>query len=201
MSTVYFTSDPHFGHQFMADLRGFSTVEEHDEALVENYRSRITKRDVVYWLGDLTMNNPRVALDQITRIPAQAHHLILGNHDRAHPKHKDAKRWQRMYFDVFESVMTTGQVRIYGQQFLLSHHPYQGEGGRDIQERDTQWRLRDLRVPLIHGHTHASWNWERSWHMTPQIHVGLDAWGLAPVHVDQVWDLYENDTNRTRRPA
>lgn len=189
MSNIWFTSDPHWGHHFMARMRGFSTIEEHDAALLDTFQETITKRDTVYWLGDLAMNNPSAAIAYTQAIPG-THHLILGNHDKAHPMHRDASSWQKKYFEAFESVQVYSRRLINRRNVLLSHHPYSGEGDRAMQERQTQYRLRDEGVPLIHGHVHAPWQESKSSKGTPQIHVGLDAWDLKPVpfdHVEERW--------------
>ena len=82
MADIYFISDPHFGHINMALKRGFDTVEEHDELIVSNWNKVITKRDVVYLLGDITMEKGNYdVLDRLNGIIK----VVLGNHDM--PQH------------------------------------------------------------------------------------------------------------------
>lgn len=190
MTTVWLTSDPHWSHRWVSTLRGFESPEAHDLALLESLQSTVDKRDTVFWLGDLTMGNPDIAVAFTQAIPAASHHLILGNHDKAHPMHRDASRWQKQYFEAFESVQVYSRRLINHRNVLLSHHPYSGEGDRDMEDRQTQYRLRDEGVPLIHGHVHAPWQESKSTKGTLQIHVGLDAWDLKPVpfdHVEERW--------------
>ena len=175
--TVYFTSDPHWGHRFVSNLRGFETVVEHDTALLDNFHDTLTEDDQTWWLGDLAMHKPDYALAQIGTIPGK-HHLILGNHDRAHPMHRDSHKHQRAYFEVFESVQAFARRRINGTEVLLSHFPYVGPGDDHTPEaRKVQYRFPDLGTWLLHGHTHNS---EQRVH-DHQIHVGLDAWDMHPV--------------------
>lgn len=52
----YFISDPHFGHKNVLEFekRPFSTVEEMDQAIIDNVNYTIKKKnDIVFWLGDM----------------------------------------------------------------------------------------------------------------------------------------------------
>lgn len=181
--TVWFTSDPHWGHRFVADLRGFTTTEEHDDALLENFRQMVKPKDQVWWLGDLNMNNPAEALAFTALIPGE-HHLVAGNHDKVFPALRDAHKYQRQYLEVFSSVQAYARRRINGHEVLLSHFPYAGTDGDDHTEmpRYTQYRLPNQGRWLLHGHTH---NKDQRIH-GKQLHVGLDAWGMRPVSLDWI---------------
>lgn len=188
--TVFFTSDPHWGHRKVAELRGFSSTEEHDEALIDSFRSVVRKGDQVWWLGDLAMNSPSAALAHTTKIPGE-HHLIFGNHDKGHPMHRGAWKWHDDYLIVFRSVGPYARRRIAGEEVLLSHFPYATTDGQaDRGEvRETQYRLPDEGRWLLHGHTHM----EGQRRHGRQIHVGLDAWGLRPVDLDTIAALMHDD--------
>lgn len=79
---VFIISDPHFGHRNIAIKRGFNSVEEHDEHIVEKWNSVITKNDTVWVLGDITMEKANYAI--LDRLKGYKK-VILGNHDR--PQH------------------------------------------------------------------------------------------------------------------
>ena len=134
-------------------------------------------------LGDLavTTNRDRLAevLDRIGNLPGTKH-LILGNHDTAHPKHRDAHRHQRTYLRVFESVQVMARRRIDGVEVMLSHYPYAGD--HTVDDRDIQYRLRDAGRWLVHGHVHAV---DRVTGPR-QVHVGLDAWNLTPAPESEI---------------
>jgi calcineurin-like phosphoesterase family protein len=177
--TVWFTSDPHWGHAFVSGIRGFSDPAEHDASLLANYQRLIRPEDQVWWLGDLAMNKPDHALAIIDSIPG-THHLVTGNHDRCSPIFRDAHKWQRAYLDVFASVQAFARRRIVSSEVLLSHFPYaDGTSDADHTEypRYSQYRLPDEGRWLIHGHTH---NAAQKLHGR-QVHVGVDAWNFEPV--------------------
>lgn len=184
--TVWFTSDPHWGHRFVADIRGFASTADHDTVLLDNFHATVREDDQVWWLGDLSMGNPSYALAQTATIPGR-HHLVLGNHDAAHPMHRDSHKRLRPYLDVFESVQAFARRRVNGISVLLSHFPYADEPGADhtYEPRHQQYRLRNLGEWLIHGHTH---NGEQRLH-GKQVHVGLDAWGMQPVPLSTLEEL------------
>lgn len=185
MANVFFTSDLHLGHDYVARVRGFADAARHDVAIVANWSAAVRPDDHVWILGDLAASSPAYALGVLAGLPG-VKHLVLGNHDRAHPMHRDAYRQQAAYLDVFASVQASARRRIQGREVLLSHFPYD----RDRDEfRFAQWRLADLGVPLLHGHTHGTERLSRSARSTPEIHVGLDAWDLAPVPLATVEGL------------
>lgn len=178
MGNVFYTSDTHFNHDFVAQTRNFDTAEEHDEALIERFNKILTKRDQLWILGDVFMGSVTTGLPLVARLRG-VKHLVLGNHDAPHPRHKKSHTQQRRFLEVFESVHQHEQHVINGQKVLLSHYPYKGEhSGRE--DRDTQWRLPDEGLPLLHGHVHEEWAIRGR-----QFNVGVDH-NPTPVSVDTV---------------
>lgn len=207
MGNVFFTSDTHFRHRFMAGLRGFGTVEEpggnpvaswvaaeaHDEAVIARWNEMVGRRDTVWHLGDVGMSSGFLSL--IGRLNGTVH-LVAGNHDAVWPGHQGAHRHQRKWLEFFASVQPFARKRIAGHDVLLSHFPYEGDS-RD-KDRDTQFRLRDEGRWLLHGHVHsrervsapvlvpAIFGQQEQRYRCRQVHVGLDAWDLRPVPLSEV---------------
>lgn len=180
--TVWFTSDLHFGHRLVTGHRGFGEdTWEHDRVIMENWSKVVRDDDVVWVLGDLTLSNPTVALARMDDLPGRKH-FIAGNHDPCHPMHREAHKWQKRYLDVFESVQPFARQKWDGDYFLLSHFPYAKDRG---EVRYTQYRLKDEGMWLLHGHTHDSIKYEGG----TEIHVGVDAWDLAPVPLDHILEI------------
>jgi calcineurin-like phosphoesterase family protein len=184
VSVVYYWSDPHFGHTLVARLRGFQNAEQHDAYLIDRWQATVSKRDSVWILGDLAMSSPAAALGILKELPGTKH-LILGNHDSAHPMHRRSHRQQYRYFEVFDSVQTMARHHLEGQEFMLSHFPYVGDhAGKE--DRYTQYRLLDQGLPLIHGHVHGEWKVRGR-----QVNVGVDHWMDGPVSVPEILDVLE----------
>lgn len=188
---VWFTSDPHWGHEFVAKDRGFASAAEHDEWLDDVYRTHFADTDTVWWLGDLTIRLPvKEAVARCTDTqPLAKHHLVFGNHDKGHPMHRHAYRSYDDYAD-FDSVQPFARRRGHNRvDILMSHFPYNAPGGDHTEiNRYPQWRLPDLGSPLIHGHTHSDERVSFTENGTVQVHVGIDAW-KRPVSLDEVLDL------------
>lgn len=126
---LFFISDLHMGHEkLIKNLRGFSSVEEHDNLIIENWNRRVNKRDVVWVLGDLTMeNNNYDFLDKLNGIKF----VVLGNHDK--PNHVN---------DLLKKVNKVGgMVKLGKYSVVLTHCP--------IHESEIdRFKLN------IHGHVH-----------------------------------------------
>ena len=80
---IFFTSDLHLGHENCIRLcnRPFSSIEEMDEILIENWNHKVTGKDTVYILGDLIYRSQKPPEEYLRRLRGKKH-LILGNHDR-----------------------------------------------------------------------------------------------------------------------
>ena len=128
MATVRFIADLHLGHTNLALHRGFSTVEEHDEYIIEKYNSVVHKRDVTYILGDITMENSKSyhLLDRLNGIK----HVVMGNHDRR----QDVKK----LLEHVDSV--TGAIKYKG--IFLTHIP--------VHPMELDYRVKRN----VHGHIH-----------------------------------------------
>ncbi|WVX87887.1 metallophosphoesterase [Arthrobacter phage Berrie] len=167
MSKVYFHSDWHFNHAFVAETRGYSSAAEHDEALIQRINSVVTKRDHLWVLGDVLMGSVSAGLEKVRRVNG-IKHLVLGNHDPGHPMHRKSIPHTRRFLEAFDSVSLHEQVKLPGgRKVLLSHFPY--EGDHTTQDRYRQWRLRDEGDWLIHGHVHDLW-----FVQDRQLNVGVD---------------------------
>jgi calcineurin-like phosphoesterase family protein len=173
MSEVWFTSDTHFCHARVAELRGFASVADHDESLIASWNATVKPGDVVWHLGDVGMGHESDVLAKVWRLNG-VKHLVAGNHDPCWPRTRDARRHQRKWLDAFESVQAYAKVRFGPRTILLSHFPYDGD--HTFEERHVQYRLRNEGEWLAHGHTHAAEQTDGP----RSVHVGLDAWGLRP---------------------
>ena len=128
MARVFFIADLHLSHTNMALKRGFATVEEHDEHIIAKWNSVVSKRDVTYILGDITMEKsaPYHLLDRLNGVK----HVVLGNHDRR----QDVKK----LLEYVDSV--AGMVQYKG--IMLTHCP--------IHPMELDYRFKHN----INGHIH-----------------------------------------------
>ena len=105
MSKVFVTADLHLGHNAICRYRTqFSTPEEHTELVLDNYKSIITKRDTVYFMGDIAFSDE--AADRLDELPGYKI-LILGNHDTDRGREK-AKYLMSKFDRVYGSLSKKG---------------------------------------------------------------------------------------------
>lgn len=197
--TTFFTSDTHFGHKniiTLGDGRPFRDITHMNEMIVHNWNALVRPDDTVYHLGDVALGPIEDSLKYISRLNGRKV-MITGNHDRPFPpmsKFKDEKiaEWTEVYKRAgFDEVWENHRILLGDYHFALSHFPYDGDHTRE--DRYNEYRLRDLGIPLIHGHTHGKEKLTLSKGGTKMVHVGMDAWNFAPVSAMAVIDLIDPD--------
>src|SRR5690554_6252037 len=107
MSTIYITSDLHFGHKKIYPLRGFSSIEEHNNTIIDNWNSIINKRDSTFILGDIAFGATNIKL--LNKLNGYKK-LILGNHDSYNIKN---------YIDYCTQIF--GAIKY--KDYILTHIP------------------------------------------------------------------------------
>ena len=109
MGRVYVTSDWHFGHSGITNhfRKEFASLEEMEDTIFYKAASRLKKRDVVFYIGDMSFN--QAGLDRIATLPGRKI-LIRGNHDTLPLS---------SYTEVFEDIH--GALRYKG--CFITHIP------------------------------------------------------------------------------
>lgn len=187
MSEIWYTSDLHLQHKFVAGLRGFATPDAHDDEIVHRWNSLVSPRDHVWVLGDVTLGKIEAVKETITKLNGVLH-LVSGNHDAVWSGHRNAHKGQKEWLKVFDTIQPFARHRIARQNVLLSHFPYTADHTPD--SRYDQYRLKDEGLFLLHGHLHSA----EKLTSPREIHVGLDAWGLKPVSQYEIEGIIEKIT-------
>lgn len=178
---TWFTSDLHFGHKNLLRLgkgRPFETIEEHDQALIDNWNKRVAKGDVVYVLGDVSLRGDIDFLRERLSKLNGAKHLIIGNHDRAkeHACLLNENIWQSMRpYLRLKTQLATGEKVVC----ILSHYP--------ILEFDGAYRSYVLH---LYGHIHDIVSYDDIYKKLGfrAIHVGVDTNNFMPISLDEAWN-------------
>lgn len=168
---IWFTSDlhQHFNHDkdFIWKARGFESVQEMNEALIERWNSIVQKDDIVYNLGDVFLGTDKEqSLEMVSRLNGQIHYAI-GNHDG------DKK------IEAIKQLPNTADVQ-FGYRlkhkkttFLCTHYPTV-VGNMTF---DNVWNL--------HGHTHQKDSFSN---IPCCYHVGVDSQNCYPVGMEQIFE-------------
>ena len=84
MTRQFYIGDTHFGHASIISLcqRPFASIEEHDEALIDNWNRTVGQDDIVWMLGDFSYKGqPKLIRRLFERLNGAQKHLVYGNHD------------------------------------------------------------------------------------------------------------------------
>ena len=174
---IFLTSDLHFNHdrEFVWKVRGFESVQEMNETIVENWNATVDKNDDVYVLGDLCLGGggPEVLAANKALIESLNGriHIIRGNHD-TDPR-------VRMYetcANVVDVVKWADMLRYKGYHFYLSHFP-------TLTGNLEKESLKQCTCNLF-GHTHQTTNFHLD--MPFMYHVGVDSHNGYPVLIDDI---------------
>lgn len=184
MKNIWFSSDFHFGHDqsFIWEKRGFYSVEEMNECIVDNWNSLVQPNDIVYCLGDICLGVKDQSIKYFNRLNGEFY-AIWGNHDSP----KFLENYAKICDGSYADVITYKKMNIY-----LSHYPTITSNFDDKEFK--------RHVINFHGHTHQTSNW-----FFPDnpfsYHVGIDSHQCKPINIeDAIEDIkakwYEFNSNK-----
>ena len=177
---IYVTSDWHFNHKkpFLYAPRGFATVEEMNEGLIQNYNSIVKPDDDVYVLGDLCLGGAE-KLEENEQLLKRLNghiHIVRGNHDT------DKKMNMYSALPNVVEIQNSIYLKYEGFHFYLSHFPSMTTNFDD--NKGFKHRLLNL---CGHSHTDDKWlNW-----FTGSYHCEVDAHENFPVSIDIIIEDYK----------
>ena len=171
---IYITSDLHFNHnkEFLYKPRGFETILDMNNTIIQNFNSIITYDDDLYILGDLALGGADMhqnSLDLIGALNGKLH-LVRGNHD-------SDKRWEAYttLHNVVE-IQNAIYLKYHKYHFYMSHFPAMTAN----LEKES---LKQCTINLF-GHTHQKTNFYNE--IPFMYHVGVDSHNCLPVLLDQI---------------
>ena len=169
---IYFTSDTHYSHKNIIKYsnRPFSSVEEMNESLIDNWNKIVKPGDCVYHLGDLGFTKEELMSSIVRRLNGQKF-LIFGNHDKNLRKAENVLKyfvWSKDYFEL------NVQVKGEKQKIVLAHYPF------------LTWNKSHHGSWHLHGHCHGTLPVNMS---AKRIDVGVDCFNYTPVSIDEIGRL------------
>lgn len=194
--TTFYTSDTHFGDAYLLkeyrDRSRFSTVEDHDNAIIDLWNNTVSPNDTVYHLGDFAVRSTlEHGLDCFSKLNGNIT-IIAGNHDpfwvRQHTPHLQNTDWEdakHAYEEAGATIIESGRLdhTFAGIDCVLSHLPlvesektlYPGHPYNLAGECVPSWERR----PIVCGHVHGQWRIFKNC-----INVGLDSNNFSIVPED-----------------
>ena len=179
---IFVISDTHFYHKNILIFKddnnnlirpGFSSLEEMNEKIIDNWNKTIKPDDIVYHLGDFTFGS-KSNIAKITPRLMGRKRLILGNHDY------EAKE----YYPYFEKVMSWRQFGrdMFKLPLYLCHYPLE----------ECAFNYKDKAEGInIHGHLHDNLVPNSTLH----INVCVEHTNYFPINLEDIADgKFKNNT-------
>lgn len=140
----YYIADLHFFHGALndkMDRRGFASVEEMNEYMIEKWNKKVRKNDDVVIIGDLSWGNVQETDALLQRLKGKLY-LVCGNHDRF-------VNDKKMNPDRFKWIKHYAELSDNRRKVVLCHYPIMCYNG--------QYRVDEKGEPktyMLYGHVH-----------------------------------------------
>jgi len=123
----YYIADLHFGHDniLLYDNRPFSSIDEMDAKLVQNWNSVVSDDDTVYHLGDFSWRKYESWVDVIRQLNGKIF-FVKGNHDRENYLNQllnDKRVKDRIVgWENYKEVSDAGRMVVLSHYYMTSHN-------------------------------------------------------------------------------
>lgn len=164
--TTWFSADLHFSHNNIIRYcnRPFSSVEEMNEKLIENWNSVVKPTDTAYILGDFSFSHNVKEIAKHWAALNGNKKLIYGNHDGSIIKYQ----WD---FDPSELSGHYKEITIEKQKIILCHYAMRVWNGSGYGS----W--------MLYGHSHGTLEEDLN---ALSFDVGVDCHNYFPISFEQV---------------
>jgi calcineurin-like phosphoesterase family protein len=139
MINTWFISDTHLGHsnilKYEPEARPFSTVEEMNEKIIENWNAVVKPNDIVFHLGDFAFGRNNIAM--ASRLNGRKK-LVMGNHDTYD---------YSLYTPYFERLYGA----FYWKRCILTHIPVHPDnlGSRFLLNVHGHLHSKNIKYPIV----------------------------------------------------
>jgi len=173
---TYFTADTHFFHNNIIKYcnRPFSSVDEMNEALINNWNNKVKLGDIVYHLGDVSFGAADATMDILNQLNGKIV-LIKGNHES--PALKCAGRFE-FITDVYELSVPGEKQRIF-----LSHYAHR------------VWNKSHHGIWHLYGHSHGTLSDDPE---SNSFDCGVDCHNYAPLSFEEVKAIMSKKTPKPK---
>ncbi len=191
---IFFTSDTHYNHANICSAtttwvgaenltRKFKSLNQMNDALVNNINSIVGENDVLIHLGDWSFGGFDKISEFRNRILCKNVHLTYGNHDHHIRNNKEdiqdifSSTQDYLFLDIRRpSILGKGQMDKYS--FVCMHYPI------------ASWDSMNDGVIHLHGHVHLPPNLRLG--DGKSLDVGVDGNNLNPISLDEILAIVKN---------
>lgn len=170
----YYISDTHFGHYNIIRLcsRPFSSVEEMDETIINNWNNVVKDTDTVYIGGDFCYKSGKDPVEYLKRLNGHKH-LLAGNHDKLVLKSPAARKY-------FESIKDIMNIMDEDKRIVLCHYPM------------VEWDGFFRDTIHLYGHIHNNTS-NNTYNIVKNIpncyNIGADVLGFTPRTLKEIIEI------------
>lgn len=131
---VYFWSDLHWHHKkpWIVQARGFSSIEDHDNYLINQINKKVRAQDILIHAGDLCLNTTEEQFEELlSKINCQNVWCCFGNHynpvKRVYFREVEKKYGEKeieVYPFRYRNLIFWGEIlecSVNGRKFIISH--------------------------------------------------------------------------------
>lgn len=172
MGKIFFTADTHFWNEdaIRNGLRDFTSVEDMNKALIENWNSVVSDADDIFHLGNFSSGDAKQNLEILSQLNGRKH-LILGNTDW-----KMLSESSNGLEDYWLSVEHYLELQVKELKIVLSHYPM------------LVWNESHAGSWMLHGMCHGGAN---LLNLDCNRHdVGVDNCEYRPIEVNEIYEVF-----------
>lgn len=188
--TIWFTEGHHWGHDNIIkfEKRPFTSVEEMDRELIRRWNEVVQPDDVVYHLGDFTLNRD---ITEVAKMFAKLNgniFLVPGNHDKWIDR---MGGWRGILMSASRKTIKilpplySLEIDMGGKHpevIVLCHYPL------------SRWDRSHYSAIHLYGHVGDEYIGEYN-----TLHVGVDRHNFYPIDLSQVRQLISEE-NKSKTP-
>jgi calcineurin-like phosphoesterase family protein len=155
-TNVLFWSDTHFGHKCerwdvpLWRQRGFNSVDEHDQILIERWNSKAQEDTIGFFLGDFIFGPDTIRRFEeiVNNMKFKTLHMMPGNHCSGWKQHLEKNASTHGVWNISDSkrlifIPNYLEAVVNKQPIVMSHYPIVSFNG----QTKGSW--------MIHGHCHG----------------------------------------------
>lgn len=172
MSNILFIADTHFYHNNILkyENRPFSSIEEMNERLIDNWNSRVKTNDKIFMLGDFMFAHKNKLPELVSRLNGYKI-LVMGNHDQLSPL---------TYINAGFSEVYRYPV-IFENFYILSHAPI--------------YINSNMPYANIFGHIHSNPSYKDYTRQSICVSVERKHMNYYPISFNEIKELMESSTD------
>ena len=187
---IYFVSDLHYNHanSIKYGNRQFSNVSEMNNHIVEELKTRLTSKDILFDLGDLFWKTKdEDIINILDQIPCKNIYKIMGNHD-SYEQYFNNKRINKLFKGIYDILDVNIVVDNTTYQLSLCHYPI------------VSWNHKPYGSLNIHGHCHGNIDDYNESNYDLRVDIGFDSklskeLGTFIISIKDIINYFDRKTN------